>query len=297
MVLGASASKWRAPKAKAMVNDIVYATLKDVEKLFIRREYMTYIEFINSILDTRGRFSCGDEYCERHHIVPKCMNGTDDKDNLIDLFAREHFEAHRLLALENPDNNKLQLAYVCMSFVKNDREHRYQLDEYEYEQARIACSRACSGENNPFYNNHSQAGENHPRTRAVYCVELDEVFWGAKEAQDKYGFHKADIARCCKGKLKHAGKHPITGERLTWYYADITDEEMGKLDLMRNTPHTNSKKIYSPELNMYFESATLAAKYVNTTVGNICSCCNKYAKRQHAGRHPTTGQLLTWMYV
>ena len=64
---------------------------------------MTYEEFINNILETRGRFACGDEYHERHHIVPKCMDGSNDEENLIDLFAREHFEAHRLLALENSD--------------------------------------------------------------------------------------------------------------------------------------------------------------------------------------------------
>ena len=258
---------------------------------------MTYIEFINNILITRGRFACGDEYHERHHIVPKCMDGTNDENNLIDLFAREHFEAHKLLALENPDNKKLQLAYICMSFVRNDKEHRYQLNESEYEQARIVCSRALSGENNPFYGNHSQSGESHPRSRAVYCPELDEVFWGAKEAQDKYGFHKADIARCCKGKLKHTGKHPITGECLTWFYADITDEEMEKIRLGRNRPHKNSKKIYSPELNMFFDSATKAARYVKTSVGNICSCCKGYSGRKYAGQHPDTGESLTWIYV
>lgn len=258
---------------------------------------MTYIEFINNILDVRGRFACGDEYHERHHIVPKCMGGTNDEYNLIDLFAREHFEAHKLLALENPNDRKLQLAYICMSFVKNNRERRYQLNEYEYEQARIACSIACSGENNPFYDNHSQSGEHHPRARAVYCPELDEVFWGAKEAQDKYGIHKSDIAKCCKGKAKYTGKHPITGERLTWFYADITDEEMEKINLIRNVPHKNSKKVYSPELNMCFDSATQAANYLNIAVGNICSCCNGDLKHQHAGKHPETGQLLTWMYV
>ena len=59
---------------------------------------MTYIEFINDILNTRGRFACGDEYHERHHITPKCMGGTNDNENLIDLFAREHYIAHLLLA-------------------------------------------------------------------------------------------------------------------------------------------------------------------------------------------------------
>ena len=258
---------------------------------------MTYIEFIQSVLNTRGRFNCGDEYCERHHIIPKCMDGTNDEENLIDLYAREHFIAHKLLAEENPDNRKLQLAYVCMSFVKNDREHRYQLDEYEYEQARIACSKACSGENNPFYNNHSQAGKNHPRARPVYCPELNEVFWGAKEAQDKYGFYKADIARCCKGKCKYSGVHPITGGRLTWYYVDATPEELEAINSIHNQPHKNSKRIYSPELDMYFDSATEAAKYVSVTVGNICSCCNGDPRHKHAGRHPETGELLTWIYV
>ena len=59
---------------------------------------MTYLEFIDNILKTRGRFACGNEYHERHHIVPRCMNGADDEINLIDLYAREHYEAHRLLA-------------------------------------------------------------------------------------------------------------------------------------------------------------------------------------------------------
>lgn len=68
---------------------------------------MTYENFINNILNTRGRFACGNIYHERHHILPKSLGGTDEENNLIDLFAREHFIAHKLLALENPKNYKL----------------------------------------------------------------------------------------------------------------------------------------------------------------------------------------------
>ena len=53
---------------------------------------INYNDFIQNILNTRGRFACGDEYHERHHIVPKCCGGTNDKDNLIDLFAQEHLK-------------------------------------------------------------------------------------------------------------------------------------------------------------------------------------------------------------
>lgn len=37
------------------------------------------------------------EYFETHHIVPKSLGGTDDKNNLVNLTAREHYIAHLLL--------------------------------------------------------------------------------------------------------------------------------------------------------------------------------------------------------
>ena len=60
------------------------------------------------------------------------------------------------------------------------------------------------------------SGKNNPRATAIYSPELDEAFWGAKEAYEKYGINYTSISSCINGKLKHAGKHPITGEPLTW---------------------------------------------------------------------------------
>ena len=95
----------------------------------------TYENFIQNILKTRGRFNCGDEYHEQHHITPRCMGGTDEEENLIDLFAKEHFEAHRLLALENPGNIKLVYAWNRMSNSKNGD---YGITPEKYEELRIA---------------------------------------------------------------------------------------------------------------------------------------------------------------
>ena len=36
-------------------------------------------------------------YCERHHILPKCLGGSNDPANLVRLTAREHFICHLLL--------------------------------------------------------------------------------------------------------------------------------------------------------------------------------------------------------
>ena len=60
------------------------------------------------------------------------------------------------------------------------------------------------------------SGRNNPRAFAIYSPELNEIFWGAKEAKEKYGINAGSISSCIKGKLKHAGKHPVTGQPLTW---------------------------------------------------------------------------------
>ena len=59
-------------------------------------------------------------------------------------------------------------------------------------------------------------GEKHPRCRPVYCPELDENFWGAAEAEEIYGIDRTYIYACLSGRQKSAGKHPVTGEKLTW---------------------------------------------------------------------------------
>lgn len=61
-----------------------------------------------------------------------------------------------------------------------------------------------------------RTGDKNPRCVSVYCPELNESFWGAKEAELKYGVNRNKISMCINGKRQHAGVHPDTGEKLTW---------------------------------------------------------------------------------
>jgi hypothetical protein len=54
-------------------------------------------------------------YKERHHIVPKCLGGSDDKTNLVDLTPEEHYVAHQLLVKIHPNHLGLLTAIVKMS--------------------------------------------------------------------------------------------------------------------------------------------------------------------------------------
>ena len=146
------------------------------------------------------------------------------------------------------------------------------------------------GTDNPNYGNHKLAGQNNPNCHAVYCPELDEVFWGIKEASDKYGVNKTSIVQCCTGKRKHAGKHPITGEPLRWVYNDER-YKLNNADYIDARP----KAVYCIELNEYFISASEAGRKYNININSISQCCLK--KRKSAGKHPTTGEKLHWIYA
>lgn len=57
---------------------------------------MNYTKLYNSIIENaKTRQITG--YIEKHHIVPRCLGGTDKKHNIVALSAREHFICHYLL--------------------------------------------------------------------------------------------------------------------------------------------------------------------------------------------------------
>ena len=75
----------------------------------------TYDQYINRILKTRDNIRLIQYYQERHHIKPKCLGGNNNKQNLIWLFAEEHYYAHKMLAKENPHEKKLVYPWWKMS--------------------------------------------------------------------------------------------------------------------------------------------------------------------------------------
>jgi hypothetical protein len=51
----------------------------------------------------------------------------------------------------------------------------------------------------------------------LYCPELDMYFKSQTEASQQTGARQEEISKCLKGKKKHAGRHPWTGELLSWH--------------------------------------------------------------------------------
>jgi len=53
-----------------------------------------------------------DGYTEKHHIQPRSLGGSNDKDNLVDLTAREHFICHWLLTKIYTGEAKSKMIYA-----------------------------------------------------------------------------------------------------------------------------------------------------------------------------------------
>ena len=77
---------------------------------------MNYIRHYD-ILVTRAKNRILETHTETHHIIPKCLGGTDNKDNLVELTPEEHFVAHQLLVKIYP--NTTGLAFACLKMVGN----------------------------------------------------------------------------------------------------------------------------------------------------------------------------------
>lgn len=86
-------------------------------------------------------------YYEKHHILPRCIGGENNVENLVLLTAKEHFICHKLLTHIFPNNRKIIFAFHRICYSKNIRI----ASPRDYEYCRWLVSIAMSGANHPMY--------------------------------------------------------------------------------------------------------------------------------------------------
>lgn len=201
---------------------------------------MTYKEFIQSIIDARGQWGISEsEYFELHHIIPFCIGGKGDfvnnrfrklshNENCIWLYPEEHYLAHKLLAEENPTNEKLVYAWHRISLCKKQflsaddyaklKRLRRELGFTEEHKKKI--SESLKGTKHPELSKFNtetkkgkllskdiiekmkiaQTGENNGNAKKVLKIDTGEVFDTLKDAV-------RSINEKSSGNLSHAINH------------------------------------------------------------------------------------------
>lgn len=204
-----------------------------------KSNYYDYINYVKS-LDRKL------DYSEIHHIVPRCLGGTDDENNLVILTAREHFLAHYLLTKIYSDNMKIIDAFRMMGVVNTTEQERY-INSRLYESKKKLFSEA--------------------RSKKVLCIETGEIFPSATYVEKNITTGVRDVIY---GRQFTAGGYH-------WKYLDE--------DLKIIKKPYERKKVVCVETEQIFDSVDEVAKLIGVNSSLIKSLCNGNKKGKAKGYH------------
>lgn len=205
---------------------------------------MNYLKIHNSIIEkARNRTLKG--YSEKHHIIPKCLGGSNSKENLVRLTPEEHYVVHQLLVKIYPNNRKLiyavkQMTVKCKNNKRNNKLYGWIRREFAKE-----VSKRMIGRNNPMY---GKTGKEHPMYGKTGKLS---PFFGRPRAISA----KNKISKSLSGK-----NHPLFGK-----------------------PAINRKKIICLNNGIIYDSISLAAKALNVCQPNISKVLS--GKLHHTGNY------------
>jgi 5-methylcytosine-specific restriction endonuclease McrA len=126
-----------------------------------------------------------DSYTETHHIIPTSLNGDNNKSNLVELTAREHFICHWLLTKMTEGNFKIKMTHALWSMrrsSKNQERYSTKITSRVYEKLKIErskiLSKQMSGNGNHMFGKirelapcFGRTGEKHPLFGKKMSVE------------------------------------------------------------------------------------------------------------------------------
>jgi hypothetical protein len=110
--------------------------------MYIENKYKKWYDAIikkAQLRDTQG-------YVEKHHIIPKSLGGSNDKENIVGLTAREHFVCHWLLTKFISETfYKKKMLNALGKFVQCSPLQQRNMTSRQFQVARQAISEANKG--------------------------------------------------------------------------------------------------------------------------------------------------------
>ena len=222
---------------------------------------MNYLKIYKD-LTVRGQKDRGLEYSERHHIIPKCMGGTDDESNLVKLTAREHYIAHQLLAMAYPAHHGIVHAAKIMM-----GNSRYTSREFEW--IRVLAVKTSIN----FHTGRKRSKET--------CLRISKALKGKRLGIKFSDSHRENISKGRKGiKFSQTHKDNLSARKISQEWKDNLSKSIKGRPLK---PETKSK------IQEYWKSSESKDKQSELmkkihSVKILCCYCGKESSRSNHAR-------------
>lgn len=241
---------------------------------------MNYLKVYNNIIknaknDEQNRSNV---YCEVHHIVPQCIGGTNDNDNLVRLTLKEHYVCHKLLTKIYPNNKKIIHAFWMMTITTLGSYKKFNDGKYYKPDGEMINRIKCFiSEDNKF----NVSGRDYEYAREIYRNMMlgHEISTKTRKRislNTQKGMKKSDtFKKCQSGSLgcRHY-RNKFTGERHKWFPGDpdidLTIYEWGRgpmsieqREKISKIKFVNKCWIYNKELNIKY---CVYDDYVNSDI-------------------------------
>jgi hypothetical protein len=152
--------------------------------IFIDNKYTKlYFSIVSS---AKSRTLHTETYIERHHIIPKSLGGSNSKDNLVNLTAREHFICHILLTKMTNGQAYRKMIHAAIGMKRSRSYQQRYINSRLYESIRKEFAVLSSIRN----------------TGKIMSVESKSKMSMASKGKKKTKEHAANISAKLKGKPK-----------------------------------------------------------------------------------------------
>lgn len=208
-------------------------------------QYSKYVKWYENLIThaKQNKEIIESSYYETHHILPKCLNGTDSVDNLVSLTARQHFVAHWILTRIYKNSEAYTKLLFAFNAMTRDRTGNRYYSGKGYEIARKLLGNQLSKER-----------------KGNWTIGEDNAMHGKSVYERWVELYGEDIADKKMVDYSNKMKESTTGEKNGFYGKKHSEETRKKLSKARQSTY----KLVSPGGEAY------------TIKDSLLNICNRF---------------------
>lgn len=216
---------------------------------------MDYSAIYMRLID-RARNRQLDGYVERHHVVPRCMGGTNHATNIVRLTPEEHYVAHQLLLKIHPQNYRLAAAALFMTTNGKYNQRSNRLYGWIKRQLAEAKKGKPMSEEAKRKLSISLTGKPHPNSGWSDAAKKRKSLASKGAGNNRFGTKASSKTLARMSASKTGEKHPLFGKRgpaCHKFGVPVSDEQKlaisKSLTGRKQSPETIAKRVATMKKN------------------------------------------------